>query len=428
MSIIHIKSFRNFVSSVFILIPFALVTGPFLADLFLCIVALYGLCSIFSSDLREKYLFNIYIIILTLFYLSSLISSIYSDDIIFSLESSLFFFRYPLFIFGGVCLLHFNANLIKYFSYSVTLVILVIFFDLIFEIIFGFNTLGNVSPYKNIGRYSSFFSEELIMGKFTSLLLPYIFLFNFYKNNKIQHQNILLVLFIPIAFIIIFFSGERTALIYFIIFLIIFITSNFITTKVKLFTFFLILIIFFSTLVVPNKFKDRLIDSTINQIILKNNDSEKFELKFFSEIHELHYKTALNMFYQNKIFGIGPKMFRKLCDDEKYVVKLKYDRLKDYENITNGCSTHPHNYYLQIISENGTFGFLIILSLISIILAKLTKLEKYTFLSMNRYILFIILINLFPFVPTNSFFNNWISVIIYLPFVFLIFSERKKIN
>ena len=58
------------------------------------------------------------------------------------------------------------------------------------------------------------------------------------------------------------------------------------------------------------------------------------------------------MFLDNKIFGVGMKNFRNYCSDDKYQVsKLS-------------CSTHPHNTYIQILTETGLFGFLFILVLL----------------------------------------------------------------
>ena len=56
--------------------------------------------------------------------------------------------------------------------------------------------------------------------------------------------------------------------------------------------------------------------------------------------HISHYKTSMNIFINNKINGSGVNSFRKVCNEDKYFVQ-------------NGCSTHPHNFYVQILAELG---------------------------------------------------------------------------
>ena len=67
----------------------------------------------------------------------------------------------------------------------------------------------------------------------------------------------------------------------------------------------------------------------------------------FTQIHQSHYNTAYNIFLDNKFFGIGNKMFRIVCKDQKY------------KTNKHGCSTHPHNYYIQVLSENGLIGLVL---------------------------------------------------------------------
>ena len=55
------------------------------------------------------------------------------------------------------------------------------------------------------------------------------------------------------------------------------------------------------------------------------------------------YKSAYKMFTNNVFVGVGPNMFRFECNNSKY-----------YE--PNGCSTHPHNTYLQLLAETGIIG------------------------------------------------------------------------
>ena len=65
---------------------------------------------------------------------------------------------------------------------------------------------------------------------------------------------------------------------------------------------------------------------------------------FYSVMHHNHYLSAYEMFKNNFWFGIGPKNFRLICNQEEYF-------LNEFS-----CSTHPHNYILQILAETGIFG------------------------------------------------------------------------
>ena len=63
-----------------------------------------------------------------------------------------------------------------------------------------------------------------------------------------------------------------------------------------------------------------------------------------------HHNTNLA---KNKYFGVGLKNFRYVCDE-------KFDTFTQKKFL---CSTHPHNLYLEILSETGLIGFVIFLVL-----------------------------------------------------------------
>ena len=82
--------------------------------------------------------------------------------------------------------------------------------------------------------------------------------------------------------------------------------------------------------------------SEINeQVIIPENN----ERKIFTPIHDSHIRTAFNIFLDRPLTGYGPKMFRVMCEKKEFQVGIK------------PCSTHPHNFYVQLLAETGIIGF-----------------------------------------------------------------------
>ena len=169
-----------------------------------------------------------------------------------------------------------------------------------------------------------------------------------------------------------------------------------------------------------------MIDTTINQT---NINEDKIYL--FSYEHTSLYNTAINIFYDNPIFGVGTKMFRVICNDEKY-------RLVDIVNgtkLVRSCSTHPHNVFLQLLAETGLVGFLPVFSLFIFIVYQFcrqtvaTWFTKTSHLSDFQICLYIsIMLSIWPLIPSLNIFNNWISIIFYLPVGFLLFTYEAHNN
>ena len=89
------KYLLKILSSIFILIPFTLITGPFIPDLFVVIIILSLFCYLTYN--KNYSIFNNKILILCLFiclYFS--IVSIFTYEFI-SIKSSIFYFRFILF-------------------------------------------------------------------------------------------------------------------------------------------------------------------------------------------------------------------------------------------------------------------------------------------------------------------------------------------
>ena len=123
--------------------------------------------------------------------------------------------------------------------------------------------------------------------------------------------------------------------------------------------FFSILV--FSFIFISNSptLKKRFFDQTFDQVLSNHNQEKK--IIFFSIQHESHAISALKMFYDRPILGVGPKNFRYECKKPQYKANKDYpiELYKGKKNKDYSCSTHPHNFYIQLLSETGIFGIIV---------------------------------------------------------------------
>lgn len=145
----------------------------------------------------------------------------------------------------------------------------------------------------------------------------------------------------------------------------------------------------------------------------------------------LMFRTSYKIFKDNLIFGTGVKSFRNVCKDERYYLKKNYKQFRDkpddfYEGFTgvDGCSTHPHNYYVQILAETGFISFsMIAFCFIYFLYNFFIRRDLF-----EKIICSSIVVNLFPFIFSGSFFNNFISIMIVLPIAFSFLNKKNKSN
>ena len=105
-----------------------------------------------------------------------------------------------------------------------------------------------------------------------------------------------------------------------------------------------------------------------------------------------------DIFLENKFFGVGNKKFREECLKKKQEVEEKY--------FYFGCSTHPHQTYLELLSENGLIGFILIFIASIIFILKKTKsiLNSKNLIELSGLLFFVLL--WIPFLPYGSFFST----------------------
>ena len=391
------------------MIPASLISGPFLPDLFASLMGLMFIILNFNKIINLKSYLNNFTIIFIIFYSLIILSTIFSYDPMVSLEYSLFYFRFLFFALCISFLLSKNLSLLKYLILIFSLTFFVVYIDTIIQYFNGKNLTG--FPIDDHGGLNSFFgtNEDGILGSYIVRLSPILCsIIAFQYNSKLSHYYILFIMLL--SSVIPLFSQERAAffLSFIPFFMYIFCTDTFSRKQkiISILVFFIIFVIVFS---LNSAVFVRYFNSIRDQIFNNNN------FFIFSERHQAHYTSAIKMFLEEPMLGVGPKIFRYYCSDLRFYIEY-------------ACSTHPHNTYIQLLAETGILVFSVISSLF-IYLISLTykQFMAITFKKSSKYkshfilIISAMLVTLWPFTPTGSFFNNWLSVIYFLPVGFYLF-------
>ena len=159
--------------------------------------------------------------------------------------------------------------------------------------------------------------------------------------------------------------------------------------------------------------------------------------------HERLFLTAIDTWKFNKVFGNGIKSFREVCHKLREMPDINMEQRAFSNDISLApeevtyfgkknrlCSNHPHNYYLEVLTETGAVG-LIIISMIALLfivfLFKNYKLIKQ--ISLENFILLSAIISLMleamPLRSSGSLFTT--NNMTYLVLVASIVLSYKKI-
>jgi O-antigen ligase len=385
-------------------LPFGLLIGSALINIILVASSL-----LFLITARKNFYYNNknIIIILLIFWISLVTNAFFSNNFkvsvaeVFSTLRYFYFVLFIIFYFENT-----NDAKIKNFHLILRLLFYFITLDLIFEFLSGKNFFGNQATYP--GRLSGVLGEELKIGNFYTgfAFIVLINLFQTMKNNKI------VFLISLIFFIVSFLIGERANFIKFsIIIFILTIIYNKKNYKKNIVIIFAFLITIFSLINFSKDLKNKYLETFINPIIKSKNIKNLFE----DTQHGAHIITAFNIFKDNYIFGSGVKTFRDECKNSKY--EIKNSRFSDWR-----CSTHPHQYHIEFLSETGIFGYIFFLWFFLMSFIFFFKKNKKPGLSQTVGALYVF-VNILPLIPSGSFFTTFSSTIFWFNYA-LMFSKK----
>ncbi len=405
------KSLENLQIIILYLLPISLISGSFLSDLSVSIIGLIFLYLTISQ--RDfKYYKAAPVVIFWMWCLYLIIISCLSENPLLSFESSLFYFRFGLFALAIWYIIERNNSFKKNFFIILSIVFIIVLFDGYLEFFRGKNLLN----YEYNGeRIKGLFGNNFVIGVYLSKLLPIIFALFYSEFFKTKKIIFLLMILLISTDILVYLSGERTS--FFVVGLVsicvILLTSKF--RIIRLITFLISICVILTITVYKENIRERMISLTLEQTNLLNDDAV-----VFSPRHESFYITSFSIFKDNYILGVGPKMYREYCDKPEY-------------SAGNSCSTHPHNTYMQLLSETGLIGALPVIFLFFYICFIFLKqfwfvyIKKIKAFSDYQICLMVSLfVSLWPIMPTQNFFNNWISIIYFIPVGFLLHNFSKR--
>lgn len=341
--------------------------------------------------------------------------SLFSTNISPSLKSALSQFRFIFFVLFLGCLPFSEDDLKRFIRYT-SILILVTCFDTLLQYFNGRDLFGFESSrqFDIPVRLSGPFGDELIVGAFISFVaIPLVsyFFYNFSKFNKLE--KLYNIIFTVICFFTVLLSGERIAFLVFTSSLLIIVCINFGIKKSFFFSLIILFTVFF--FIQNNK-------STNNRAIIFYDNIRNFQ----DSDHFKLFSSAYNIWNQNKMFGVGLKNYRLVCDVKTIDPITKQNTL---------CSTHPHNLYLEIMSETGLIGlilFIIFFFLIFLYIIKNMKLVNSNFKGLFYGCSIILFSYIWPIRSHGSFFSTfnasffWFNLgIIYL---LIIYAKNKSLR
>lgn len=315
------------------------------------------------------------------------------------------------------------------------LTIMFVYFDSIIQFIFKKDIFGYNYNF-HYKRYPGPFGDEWILGyfiSFTSILFLSIFS---YKRNKII-SVILFYLYIFLSLYVCLKSGERMAFMtFFIQVIMVLIFINYKSLK-KIITLASTILVFMGSIFLIDKdvnikysnlfklvfqYEKDFKEGSSNILSEKEISTIEFnKISFLNTQTGAHYLTAIEIWKKYPIFGVGIKNFRS--ESKKEIYSKIQSQQKEHRS-----ATHPHNLYLEVLTETGLVGLILILYLFITIIKK-----SFYFFKENKdnnlliFLFFsVFLSKIFPIKADPSILSSNLGSLFWINFIFLLIQLERR--
>ncbi len=422
------------------LFPLFYVLGNFFVNASVILISIIGLI-LYKWKIFDFKKDNL-LILMSCFFLIIIISTFFesiSNPGNVKLYKSLIFLRYfVLLLVIRYALINDHINL-KKFLVSCLICSAVISLDVILQFVTEKNIIGLKST--ELHR-SSFFADEPIAGGFIQRfsVLGFFFVLTVFRKNYLK--ALVSSVFLALCFFGTFYSGNKMPAFLLLIFILGILTLSFLNFKIyknKIFILSSLIVLVMVFLggkklegIVSNTIKDtyyfshsntfmgaipnlKIIYSEVTRDYPELNkykgktwfhhteefkDKEKYRYVAKRSVYNHIYITSLDLFLERPLTGRGIKSFRETCKERVHLP----NRI---------CSTHQHNYHLQILNDTGLIGYLIFFGTFFFVILKCFRKNN---LRSNIYFyaaLSVLIIEFIPLRSTGGFFSTINSAYIF---------------
>ena len=415
---------KNFINFLICLLPASFIAGNLIINLNLILIIFFSLLFYGKEIFKIKILFfdKVLILIFTFAIFTSLVNTFnYKNDLqssldTFTLEKTLSFLRFLLFYFVIRFLVENKIVNFKYFFVLASICSIFVSLDLIYQLILGKDIFGFTSEtYKLAGP----FGDEQIAGSYLQRFSVFFFflIIIYFPNLSFKIKFFLFLFFISLFFYSIILAGNRMPIIIFILF---WFFLFFLEKKLRNFSviFFVSFLLFFYLIF---QFNDQ-VNIYTSHFFRLSSEIVKFMPTLLSEenitqfpnTYAKEFYSGLMSWKENFFIGGGINSFHYNC------IKT-----------VSACASHPHNYYLEILSELGLVG-MFLWGIVFLYVVFISIIKKYFLESnfTNNHLItpfaILFLVEMFPFKTTGSFFTTGNATFIFLILSVIIALSRKS--
>lgn len=390
-------SLLSFTQALVLLIPIACALSRFASDVLLSLTAILFLVHV-AITRRTDWLNTRWVQVALVLWVYSVCLSFGAPDMEKAFGRSLSWLRFPVFAAALCFWVLEDAKTRLRLVYALTIAVVFMLLDTVLQYFTGFDILGWPSiPSAGSPRLTGPFSEPRVGIVLVWTTIPALAYWLMQDGGGARKGKALMLgAFIGIGLLtVVFMSGERMALMltglaFFMAFFLLPISKKLMLSIGLCGAIIMGLLAFTNPGLVQ-----RQMDST-SEVVSDFSGSDYGQI----------WQSAWNIAMEHPAFGVGLRQFREVCPDEQY---------GSLDNIPQRCNLHPHNIYLEWLSESGFIGLSLFVLMIGFIwrdvFARWRDLRTHA-LYLGLFIT--VFMRVWPLASSTSFFAAWSAVPMWL--------------